>query len=32
MVSTESAQTHTAWYAQDADAVVAATASDRQAA
>ncbi|MBV6757810.1 cation-translocating P-type ATPase [Rhodococcus opacus] len=30
MVSTESAQTHTAWYAQDADAVVAATASDRQ--
>ncbi|SEC78260.1 cation-translocating P-type ATPase [Rhodococcus koreensis] len=31
MVSTESAQTHTAWYAQDADAVVAATASDRQA-
>ncbi|MFC9357736.1 cation-translocating P-type ATPase [Rhodococcus sp. NPDC057014] len=31
MVSTESAQTHTAWYAQDADAVVAATASDQQA-
>ncbi|MFE5705357.1 cation-translocating P-type ATPase [Rhodococcus koreensis] len=30
MVSTESAQTQTAWYAQDADAVVAATASDRQ--
>ncbi|BAH51867.1 cation-translocating P-type ATPase [Rhodococcus opacus] len=30
MVSTESAQTHTAWYAQDADAVVAATSSDRQ--
>ena len=30
MVSTESAQTHTPWYAQDADAVVAATSSDRQ--
>ncbi|MFD9661062.1 cation-translocating P-type ATPase [Rhodococcus sp. NPDC059968] len=30
MVSTEPAQAHTAWHAQDADAVVAATASDRQ--
>lgn len=30
MVSTESAQTHTPWYARDADAVVAATVSDRQ--
>ncbi|TQC49533.1 cation-translocating P-type ATPase [Rhodococcus sp. WS4] len=30
MVSTEPAQAHTAWYAQDADTVVAATASDRQ--
>ncbi|MDT2004866.1 cation-translocating P-type ATPase [Rhodococcus opacus] len=30
MVSTEPAQAHTAWYAQDADAVVAAAASDRQ--
>ncbi|MEN0134326.1 MAG: HAD-IC family P-type ATPase, partial [Rhodococcus sp. (in: high G+C Gram-positive bacteria)] len=30
MVSTESAQTHPAWYAQDADAVVVATSSDRQ--
>ncbi|MFC9833804.1 cation-translocating P-type ATPase [Rhodococcus sp. NPDC127530] len=30
MVSTEPAQARTAWHAQDADAVVAATASDRQ--
>ncbi|MFC0449469.1 cation-translocating P-type ATPase [Rhodococcus jostii] len=30
MVSTEPSQAHTAWHAQDADAVVAATVSDRR--